>query len=169
MTFTGDSQTTLLRATLALAVGAAVGGAMVALPVVISEVRDGGTSTDGLPGAIFLFYAATFVWGLGLTLVGGPVWWRLHRRGLRSRWTAVLVGFCLPALVTLLMVAAAPLIQGDTVATTRDSAGVLTSENGVLTARGWANQIRSSLLLGGVGVIVALVVHRIAYRRPVSA
>ncbi|MDZ4371497.1 MAG: hypothetical protein U1C74_08780 [Phenylobacterium sp.] len=165
MTFTGDSHTTLLRATFALAVGAAVGGALVAAPVGLSEFR-GGASGAELQGVIFFFYAAAFVWGLGLTLVGAPVWWRLHRRGLRSRWTAALVGFGLPVVVTLLMVAAAPLIQGDTVSTTRDSTGVLTSENGVLTARGWVNQIRSSLLLGVAGVAVALVVHRIAYRRP---
>jgi hypothetical protein len=168
MTFTGDSQTTLLRATFALAVGAAVGGLLVAAPVGLSELR-GGASGAGLQGVVFFFYAAAFVWGLGLTLLGAPVWWRLHRLGLRSRWTAALVGFCLPVAVTLLLVALTPLIQGDTVSSTRDSAGVLTSENGVLTARGWVNQIRSSVLLGSVGVVVALVVHRIAYRRPASA
>jgi cytochrome bd-type quinol oxidase subunit 2 len=39
------------------------------------------------------------IWLAGLTALGGPCWWVLHRLGVRSRWAAALAG----ALLTLLV------------------------------------------------------------------
>ena len=43
----------------------------------------------GLP--LFFFFACP-IWLVGLTVLGGPCWWILHRSGVRSPWTAVLAG-----------------------------------------------------------------------------
>lgn len=45
-----------------------------------------------------VFSVACPAWLVGLTVLGGPCWWVLHRSGVRSPWTAALAG----ALLTLL-------------------------------------------------------------------
>jgi hypothetical protein len=78
-TATGSGLTTLLFA----------GGALLS--------PSGGGVAMAVSGLPLVFFFACPVWLAGLTVIGGPCWWILHRSGVRSRWTAPLVG----ALLTL--------------------------------------------------------------------
>ncbi|PXA92591.1 hypothetical protein DMC18_10675, partial [Caulobacter sp. D5] len=45
------------------------------------------------------------VWCAGLFLLGGPCWWWLHRRGVRSRWAGAVAGAVLAGLTAAALVA----------------------------------------------------------------
>lgn len=113
---------------------------------------------------LVIFGVASVTWALGLFGLGAPVWWLMHRQGQRGWASAVSVGFALPFLVGLgiATIQFHPSAGGSS--STSDGGG-LTSVNGVLTGHGWVGAIEGAAVLGLAGIVVAMVVRAIAYRR----
>jgi len=156
----------LRRALESLLAGGTVGGALIAIPYLAGQLAMSGGDHLGATLAVtaYVFAVAVLLWVLGLIVLGGPLWWFLHRLGLRGWVTAAIAGFGLPVVVTMVVAAMAsrPMEVGSS--WSRDSGG-LTSRNGVLTAHGWANQARGSVLLGVAGAVVAITVRAYGYGR----
>src|SRR5262245_11435366 len=162
--------TSAKRATVALAAGAVVGSLGTVAPTLLVGLlcigEPGGFRSQHVGLLVFMLVAAFIVWTVGLVLVGVPIWWLFHRKGRRSRWTAVAVGAVVTFLLNLgLDAGSSVLMQLDSGSYSASDSGGQTIINDHLTAHGWWNAIQGSILLAIVGVIVALVVWQIAYRR----
>ena len=150
----------------AIVAGAFVGGLTAAAQFLAGRLAmlsvDALASTAMIAGYVLVI--AMIVWGLGIVLVGGPFWWMVHKIGLRGWLPASAMGFALPFLVTLAVAALHSQPSKSGSSWTSDGGG-MTSVNGLLTTHGWAVQMSSSVLLGISGVLVALTIQRLAYRR----
>lgn len=150
----------------ALIVGAAVGAVATNLPVVVMGLlyigEPGGFQSQHIPLLVYMFALAFIVWGVGLILVGVPIWWLLHKKGLRSWWMAVLLGAVAAAVCNFALNLAMTLPIEN--ASLGDSGGQ-SMIDGELTAYGWWSLVRGAAAIGVVGALVAAVIWRIAYRR----
>jgi hypothetical protein len=163
--------TNVRRAIAALAAGAAVGALGTIAPTLLAGLlsigEPGGFRSQHVGLLMFMLVVAFIVWSIGLVLVGAPMWWLFHRKGRRSRREAVAVGAVTTFLVNLgLNAGFSVLMQLDSGGSySAGDSGGKTIINDQLTAHGWWNAIQESILLAIVGVIVALVIWQIAYRR----
>ncbi|CAN7583713.1 hypothetical protein [Caulobacter sp. LjRoot300] len=82
---------------LATAAGSGLTASLLAGGALLSPSGGGFAVAGSMLPLVFIF--ACPIWLAGLTALGGPCWWVLHRLGVRSRWTAALAG----ALLTLLV------------------------------------------------------------------
>ena len=82
---------------LATATGSGLTALLFAGSALLSPV--GGGVVMAVSGLPLVFFVACPLWLAGLTAIGGPCWWILHRLGAQSPWTAPLAG----ALLTLLV------------------------------------------------------------------
>ena len=158
--------TTRQRAAAAIAVGAAVGAVATNAPTVVVGLlyvsEPGGFGSQHIPFLFYMGFIALIVWIVGLALVGVPMWWFLHRKGLRSWWMAVLCGAIAASVAYFALSLALTLpIEGSSFA---DSGGY-SMIDGELTAYGWRSLILAAAEIGVCGAIVAAVIWRIAYRR----
>lgn len=136
--------------------------AQLAIPAdAISATATGPAATA--TGTVYVLLSAMVVWGICIVLVGGPLWWVVHRIGLRGWLAASVLGFALPFLITMAVAGLHNRPQSESPRVS-DSGGTM-SANGVLTSHGWEVQMRSSALLGLSGLLVALTIQRLAYRR----
>lgn len=87
------------RVLFAMLTGAGYGGLLVAAVTVVVMVVTGAGPLAFWVGLMSLAFA-TPIWFAGILVVGGPVWWVLHRLGLRSRAVSSAAG----ATLVLLMV-----------------------------------------------------------------
>jgi hypothetical protein len=107
-----------------------------------------------------MVFIAFIVWIVGLALVGVPMWWLLHKKGLRSWWVAVLCGAVAASIADFALNLALTLpIEGSSFA------GGYSMIDGELTAYGWQSLVLDAAGIGFCGAIVAAVIWRIAYRR----
>jgi hypothetical protein len=138
-----------LRAACALAVGAAVGGILVS-SYQFSAVHlglGGGHYAGTLGGAEFYALAGSVIYAIGL-LVVTPIWLWLDSRGHRDPWLAALCGAALSfAAPTLFMIA------------------INVQQNRVSEIFSAQTVLEFLVPVAVIGVIVGLVVWRIAYRR----
>lgn len=73
----------------------------------------GGLAVAAAVAPLVLVFAFP-VWLAGLTVIGGPCWWALHRLGVRARWAAALAGALLTLLVAGGYVDLSPIDRGST-------------------------------------------------------
>lgn len=112
-----------------------------------------------------IYFFAHLIWLFGIAVLGGPVWMAMHQRGLRH-WVhagltgGVLLGNTCMALMTGFFTGYSSFHQSATRA-----AGQWIWIDGKITAEGWLDALESSLWISLLGVILGLVIWRIAYRR----
>jgi hypothetical protein len=122
--------------------GAGYGGLLVAAVTVVVMVAMGAGALAFWIGLLSVAFA-TPIWFVGILVVGGPVWWILHRLGLRSRVVCSAAGATLVLLVvggSFALNGAAP--QGDE----------------------WFGVLLIIAPLAAIGAIVGWTVARSAYR-----
>jgi hypothetical protein len=117
----------------------------------------------------FLLLELAFAWcvfAAGLCVFGIPCWWVCHRMGWRSAGAALLLGFLLAFLVAF-AINTVPIVLFNSLGTSSfgDSGGD-TVLNGRLTNYGWVSSVRGSIAVAWMGGLTALVIWRVAYRRP---
>jgi hypothetical protein len=154
------------RAVLALVAGAGTAAVLVTIQWLRAVGQAFGLpfiESTGLHGALVIFVGAFVAWLAGLTLIGAPAWWLLHRHRLRGWRAAILVGMALTFIASMAL--AIPLPTRGTAYSSADRGGLTVVDNR-LTAHGWAEAARKSLLVAFVGGAVGWVVWRTAYRRP---
>lgn len=111
------------------------------------------------------YFFAHLIWFFAIACLGGPVWIVMHRFGLRH-WVhaglagGVVLGIACMALMTGFFTGHSNSLQSAT-----RSAGQWIWIDYHLTAEGWFDAIKSSLWISPLGVILGLVIWRIAYRR----
>ena len=150
-----------------IAAGALTGATIVALPtLVLSLVYDSIERflTVNFLMVMWTFVIALLVWALGLVVVGLPLWWIIHKNGLRRWWAATLCGAIAAFVAGFALSLASTLPFGGSFG---DSGGD-TMIDGELTAYGWQSIVLGAAEIGVYGAIVAAVIWRIAYR-PVRA
>jgi hypothetical protein len=124
--------------------GAGYGGLLVAAVTVVVMVVTGASALGLWAGFISLALAPP-IWFVGILVVGGPVWWVLHRLGLRSR------AVCSAAGATLVL-----LVVG----------GLLILSGAPPEVRAWPGFLVIIAPLGAIGAIVGWTMARSAYSRP---
>jgi hypothetical protein len=145
---------TVTRAGLAILAGAAMGGLLVMLWFSASSGGGGKVAAIApIAGAV-----ASVIWLVGMTFAGVPVWYLLHKIGVRGRLAAVALGFVLSALGWLALAE-------------RRQIGQLTDfrqfierywHDGGLTERAVELAVLASMI-GAMGMIVGLTVWWVAY------
>lgn len=157
----------------AVLVGALTGGLATASRFVWGTANNLGVEyiiRYGLIPTLTIFISSFVVWLAGLAVCGTPCWYVLHKRGLRSWYTAALLGVTLTFLVSfaiqtdLFQLLPAPINSNYSAS---DNGGPLIVNNR-LTPHGWWETAYGSLINGVAGMVVALVIWRIAYRRSIS-
>ena len=147
-----------------MAAGALTGATIIAAPtLVLSLLYD---SIERFLTVNFLMVMWTFViafvvWAIGLVVVGLPLWWLLHKKGVRRWWVAALCGAVAAFVGSFALYLALTLPGGGSYS---DSGGH-TMIDGELTAYGWQSIVLGAAEIGVCGAIVAAVIWRIAYRR----
>ena len=157
--------TTRWRAAAAVAAGAAVGAIATNVPMLVVGLlyvgEPGGFESQHIPFLAYMVFIAFIVWIVGLALVGVPMWWLLHKKGLRSWWVAVLCGAIAAFVGDFALTFALTLSMHSSFS---DSGGS-TMIDGELTAYGWQTLVLGAVQIGVCGAIVAAVIWRVAYRR----
>jgi len=126
----------------AMLTGAAYGGLLVAVLTVVAMVVTGGAALAFWIGLMSLVFA-TPIWFIGIALVGGPVWWVLHRLGLRSRPVSSAAGAALVFLVV---------------------GGFFTLKSGAPEGGEWFGVLLVTGPLAAIGAVVGWIMARSAYR-----
>jgi hypothetical protein len=115
-----------------------------------------------LPFVVSMVLLAFFIWSVGLAVVGVPIWWLLHKKGLRSWQAAVLCG-AIAAFVGGFAMNLGLVLSIES-SSFSDSGGY-SMIDGELTAYGWRSLVLGAVQIGFIGAIVGAVIWRIAYRR----
>jgi hypothetical protein len=149
--------TTPARVIKGLCFGALAGAALITIGYGAVFVVEG--SLAYLPLLLLALPVALVGWIVGLVLLATPGWWVLHRLGARSQLAGMAYGGGLCALVGVavslfLPLSLAPADQGHKVLATP------------VTEAGWAGVMPGIFLFAAVGVLVGLVVSRVAYAKP---
>lgn len=152
-------QTDRRRAWRALIMGAATGAGIVALLFLALTARDDGVlrALQILPFILFVFVCAFAGWAIGLFALAAPAWWLLHRMRVRSLPVALVLG-AVGAFLGHLGLEATGFHAMNFV--THE----LFSGDPTMQYDAWSSY-RAALALSVVGVIVAAVAWRTAYRR----
>jgi hypothetical protein len=157
------------RVILSLIAGAATGAVFIALSYLWSTGQGLGMQYVlyyGLPWSIVVFTVAFVVWGIGLIVFGLPLWLLFHKLRLRHWLVAAVVGAAMTFIVSFgIETRLFELIPPPTNSTYSESdSGGPTVVANRRTPHGWWVAARTALMLGAGGVVVALVIWRIAYR-----
>jgi hypothetical protein len=136
--------------------GAVTGAGMVALLFLALFVRDDGITrvVRYLPFLAFIFICAFAGWTVGLFALAAPAWWLLHRINVRSLPAALLLG-AIGAFLGHLGLEATGLRALNYAIHQAFSGDPMMPEN----------RYQAAVALSVVGVIVAAVIWRKAYRR----
>jgi uncharacterized PurR-regulated membrane protein YhhQ (DUF165 family) len=161
-------ETTVLRVGLALWVGAVVGTCFIVIamvaPAVVYPTHSG--AVDSFLRLVALIALVSFMcFSVGLAFIGAPAWWLLHRFGRRSWLDALLLGFFLTFVCTVLLLAQDSLWPTPGSNFQASDSGGATVINNRLTAHGWANIIKMAALVAVAGGGAALAMWRVAYRK----
>ena len=163
--------TTGERSLLAIVAGAGVGGLLSGMFVAISSALTPPADLDPVL-LVAVTVAAALVWLVFILVLGVPVWGLLHHFGKRSATTAAVTGLLVTFFGKLLFTAVADAVMLRSGPWTDD--GPFPSQplqvkgpnviDGYRTLVGWQNELIGASLLAIAGVIVGLVIWRIAYR-----
>ena len=150
------------RVFIALNVAAATGAMLIVMMFVGPKLAS--VNWRQLAEWIPVYLLAHLVWFFGITLLGGPIWMAMHKFGLRH-WIhagltgGVVLGITCTALMTGFFTGSSSFFESAT-----NSSRQWTWIDGHLTAEGWLDALRISLWISPLGVILGLVIWRIAYR-----
>jgi hypothetical protein len=148
-------RTTALRVAAGLIAGALVGGALITVFYVVGRQAESHAPMLVLAAETPLAWLLLSLgWLTGMTLLGGPVWWLLHRLGGRGWPWLTALGALVPALVIAAVWLAERLAGGHGYAATADE---IAEEVGLMVA------------FGAVGGVTGWTVWRVAYRREAEA
>lgn len=158
------------RVILSLVAGSVTGALLIALWYLWGTAQNLGTQyilDYGLRPSSTVFTVALVVWAVGLTVFGLPLWWLLHKLRLRHWLVAAVVGATVTFLVGFgIETRALELIPPPSNSTySAGDAGGPTIIDNTLTPHGWWAAFRGSLMLSAGGILVALAIWRVAYRR----
>jgi len=106
-----------------------------------------------------IFLVALIIWGLGLVIIGGPLWREWHRRGKTAPADALTLGLAATFVVAF---ALNLLLTASTTGLTEG--GRVLIQDGHRTFYGWFILLKNCVLLSLLGGGVATVIWRIAYR-----
>jgi hypothetical protein len=167
----GVYQTTCARAMAGLAAGALAGGTgfgvFTAIEAFANSAPTGGQLSSGIAWLIVATLAAAAVWLYGLLVFAAGPWALLHRWGWRGWHIAIILGA-----VTTFAFSQGISTGGFELFASQygshysesDSGGLIVSD-GVYARHGWEKAAKFAALNALDGIIVALVIWRIAYRR----
>jgi hypothetical protein len=160
-------QTTKGRALVALIVGAAL-GALVVAGFIAYEIKPHMVFRNAIQLVLAEYATSFMVWGFGIFLVGGPIWFVLHKTGLRTWPIALFIGFILPFALFFLIftgqVSDILALQGSNDRLPFLTRPVLALRNLPVLDGGRAAMM--SAIFGAVSSFIALTIWRIAYLRP---
>lgn len=115
----------------------------------------------------FVFAVAFVTWLVSISLLGGPIWFWLHRAGLRHLWVAAIVGALVPMFGSVAY--STNMFKGRTDSGYSEYAGGgQIWESGVLTPFGWQSAFQGALVYGVMGAVIGCLIWRVAYRRSES-
>jgi len=155
---------------LSLIAGAVTGALLVFLQYLWDAIQIHGlqyTLNYGWLTSIYVFIGALMVWAMGLTILGLPLWWLFHKFQLRHWLMAAAVGAAMTffvgfAINTRFFELIPP--PANSTYNASDSGGPTVIDNW-RTPHGWWVAFQDALMLSAGGVLVALVIWRVAYRR----
>lgn len=163
---TNDYEATKLRIFFAILLGAAIGAAFQVTDYVMNIYKTLGEEhfrIYGMQKMRGIFILSSVVWLFGLLVIACPAWYRLHTTNKRSILYALLIGFLFPFVFWLFMSTGFFTGMQSGGFSAGDSGGK-TWLNGNITRYGLTSALKSSFWLGAQGVVVALVIWRVAYR-----
>lgn len=156
-------ETSVLRAVLALIVGAVAGGVIVSAVLSISFTMDAPGARFSPALALLIFVYAFVVWGAGLFAIAPLPWIALHVTHRRGWPYAVILGG-LATFVTMLafLTNGFGLVNRSGFSAT-DAVGP-TWIDGWITGRGWLEAAEMAGIVALIGTVVGFAVWRVAYR-----
>lgn len=150
-----------------MAAGALAGGLLVTGTSAVGMALSGGWLWTPPWLILLMLAAASGVWGLGIALLGAPIWWLLHRGGIRSPVAAVALGVSLTFFVGVFIgTGGFGLSYGGPGTVSMSDGGGATVVTNQITLHGWLSAVRMAGLLAIGGGIVGYVVRRVAYGSP---
>jgi hypothetical protein len=112
-----------------------------------------------------IYFFAHLIWLFGIAFFGGPIWALMHSFGIRHWAQAGLAGGLVLSLSCMCLMTRFFTGYSNSITKSHNTMGVLTWENHRLTADGWSEALSYSLWIGQLGVVLALIIWRVAYRR----
>jgi hypothetical protein len=167
---TESYNTNPLRVTLSLAAGAVTGAFLNALYYLWGTAQILGVQyvlDYGLPSSSGVLIVALVVWAVGLIVFGLPIWWLFHKLRLRHWLVAAVMGAATTFVVDFAIETGSLKLVGllSNGTYSAGDAGGPTIIDSRLTPHGWWVSFQDALMLSAGGILVALVIWRIAYRR----
>lgn len=160
-------ETTIPRVIVSIVAGAGLGATIICGEYLWGLYENLGAShfmQYGLSKGLGVFGVAFVIWGVGISLFGGPLWFWLHRIGLRQLWIAVVAGGIAPFCV--LFVWSTRMLTGRTSGKfSYFASGGQQWDSGVLTPFGWQIALQDALIFGLYGCFIGVLVWRVAYRK----
>ncbi|MDZ4313005.1 MAG: hypothetical protein U1A24_20860 [Cypionkella sp.] len=147
--------TTNHRVFIALNVAAAIGAGLV------TYIWAG--RADLYEMSLFYFFAY-LIWFFAILFLGGPIWFAMHKFGLRHWLHASLAGGVVTGTTWIALMTNLFTGYSSSLVSASNSKGQ-TWKDHQLTALGWSDALRTSLWISLLGVILGLIIWRVAYRR----
>jgi len=160
-------QTTAPRIILALLIGAALGAAFTTGDYLINLYQTNGPAhfdQYGLSKGSRVFQVSYVIWLIGITVFGCPAWLLLHSSGYRHWLHAAVSGASIPFAIIFFW-STGYLTGRSGYSYSSYSNGGQQWENGVLTSFGWKMAAFSALQYAAIGLIIAVAIWFVAYKR----
>jgi hypothetical protein len=119
---------------------------------------------DEWPFVLMAFIASAVIWAIGLVVVGLPAWLYLHHRERRHWLWAVAVGAVLTFVAVFVIAMETNFFRGMAGMYVGGGVDPSTLDDAQLASQEWQSAILASSVLSLIGMAVAFVVWRIAYR-----
>ena len=110
----------------------------------------------------FAFSYTFLIWLVCIVFLGGPVWLVLHYLGLRHWIVAAIAGAMIPSFLVAYRETEGFSGMNDTLLYSKVGDTVMW-QDGVMTQAGWENSLFLAVLFGIAGLVVGLVLWRVAY------
>ena len=169
-------ETTAMRAILALVAGSIVGSVLIIAGFLIPEIIDALNGDKiaiaqlhALPYGVIVFVFVYAIFTAGIVLIGLPIWALMHQLGRRNWLDALLLGGIASFLVTLAFSTMSIWLLPYGSDYSASDGGVPTVVHNHITAQGWTYYLEMSGGIALAGIMAALTIWRIAYRKMIVA
>ncbi|PHR61227.1 MAG: hypothetical protein COA43_04410 [Robiginitomaculum sp.] len=120
------------------------------------------THDSVLSNALILFVFSYFIWFVFLTILGGPIWYFLHKKQ-KTHWVyAIFSGAIIPFIIVFAMEASYFTGKKSSYGSYYANGKQLWID-GVLTSAGWVDAFSSALYYSAVGTCISIVIWYVAY------